>query len=100
MYTNQSFQEGCCYTLEQALRLGAKTQGAVCIRMPRVGILSWEYSTAGDWILLCPLEDVANDDAQKAHNDQEGDGETAAILAALFPQKILIQRQNFMSMRK
>jgi len=53
--------------------------------MPRVGILSWEYSTAGDWILLCPLEDVANHDAQKAHNDQEGDGETAAALAALFP---------------
>jgi hypothetical protein len=53
--------------------------------MPRVGILSWEYSSAGDWILLCPLEDVADDDAQKAHDDQEGDGETAAVLAALFP---------------
>ena len=48
-------------------------------------ILSCEYSSAGDSILLCPLEDVANDDAQKANDDQEGDGETAAALAALFP---------------
>lgn len=52
-----------------------------------MGILSWEYSSAGDTIPLCSLEDVADDDAQKAHHKQEGDGETAAAagFAALFP---------------
>ena len=36
---------------------------------------------------LCSLEDVADDDAQKAHDEQEGDGETSAAtgFAALFP---------------
>jgi len=52
-----------------------------------VGILSWEYSLAGDTTIpLCSLEDVADDDAQKANDKQEGDGETAAAgFAALFP---------------
>jgi hypothetical protein len=38
--------------------------------------------TAGE---LCLLEDVADNNAQQAHDEQEGDGETTAVLAALFP---------------
>lgn len=50
------------------------------------GILSWEYNFCWEPLpLLCLLEDVAHDDAEKTDDGQEGEGETATAFAAFFP---------------